>query len=178
MTKKAILGSIIAVILVVSATAVFSHPGWRGRRAWTDDEAEVVALEGKIKDAKRPMISMDVDGKEYILHIGPRWYWEDKELTIEEGQTVKVTGVVDEFDDVLHVYPQTVELGGKSIELADEDGVPVWAGCEDGRGSHRGWRGHGRGFGGRGRGHMRGGRGFGRGHISGGRGRGGRHCGW
>ncbi|MFC1718021.1 hypothetical protein ACFL6S_30450, partial [Candidatus Poribacteria bacterium] len=117
-------------------------------------------------------ITMDVDGKEYILHLGPLWYWQEKGCTIEEGQDVKITGAVEEIDGVLHVYPQIIEVDGKSIELTDENGMPVWAGCRGGRGRGYNRRGSGPGFGRRGRGQGA------RGHGYGGGRRGFRGCGW
>ena len=108
---------------------------------------------------------MDADGKEYILHAGPRRYWQEKGYTLEEGQTVKVTGVVAEADGKMNLYPSTIEAEGKSIELTDEDGVPVWAGSKGGRGC--GPCGNRPGHGGSGRGNMRGGRGRGYGHSHG-----------
>ena len=137
---------------------------------------EPVTLEGKIKDSERPEITMDVEGKEHILHVGPFWYWEEKGYTLEEGQDVKVTGAVAEVDGVLHVYPQTIQVGDESIELADENGLPAWAGRRGGRGlrSERGYgrRGSGPGSGLRGHGQGARGRGQGRGR------RGSRDCGW
>ncbi len=160
MRKRAILASVIVAIIVISATTVLSRPGWRGNRnncLRRGDGGELVTLEGKIKDSERPEITMDVDGKEHTLHVGPFWYWEEKGYTVEEGQDVKVTGAVEEIDGVLHVYPQTIEVGDKSIELTDENGFPVWAGRRGGRGL-RSARGYNRcesgpGTGRRGRGH-------------------------
>ena len=171
MRKKTIAALIIAAIMVISATAVFSHQArWdgqkqRGIRKQVWDKDNLVTLEGKITDAERPVITMDADGKEYILHAGPRRYWQEKEYTLEEGQTVKVTGVVAEADGKLNLYPSTIEADGKSIELTDEDGVPVWAGSKGGRGcgSCGNRPGHGRS----GRGNMHGGRGRGYGHSHG-----------
>jgi len=173
MRRKAILASVIVAIIIISATTVLSRPGWRGNRdncLRRGDGGELVTLEGKIKDAQRPEITMDVDGREHMLHVGPFWYWQEKGYTVEEGQDVKVTGAVEEIDGVLHVYPQTIEAGGKSIELIDENGFPVWAGRRGGRGlrSEHGYgrRGSGPGFGRDGRGQE------GRGR------RGSRDCGW
>jgi len=164
MRRKAILASVIVAIIIISATTVLSRPRWRGNRdncLRRGDGGEQVTLEGKIKDAERPEITMDVDGREHMLHVGPRWYWEEKGYTVEEGQDVKITGAVEEIDGVLHVYLQTIEAGGKSIELTDENGVPVWAGR--GMRSARGYnhRGSGTGFGRHGRGQGARARGYG-----------------
>jgi len=178
MRKTTILALATAAIMVISAAAVFSHPGWRGGRLLRGEEAELVTLEGKITDAKRPVITLEADGKEYILHLGPIWYWQEKGQTFEEGQAVGITGVVEEVSGVFHVYPHTVKIDGETVELVDEDGVPVWAGRRVGRGprSGRGYYdhcGYGPDYGWHGRDHMQGWGRYGRGPMHG-RGRHGR----
>ena len=175
MRKKIMLTSIIGVILVISVTTAFSRQGWRGGDPGIclrkGDSGELATLEGKITGAERPEITMDVDGGEYILHAGPRWYWQEKGYAVEEGQDARITGVVEEVEGALHVYPKTIEVDGESIELIDENGSPVWAGRRGGRGPRPA-----HGYGGRGRGRGYGARGYGRGH--GGAQRGFRYRGW
>jgi len=172
MRKITTLAIIVAAIMAISAAAVFSHPGWRGARPWGKAEGEQVTLEGKITDAERPLVKMEAEGKEYIFHPGPFWYWEEKEYTLEKDQSVKVTGVVEEIEGELHLYPYTIEADGKLIELVDEDGVPVWAGHRGGRGPKFGRCGDDSGYGGRGYMHGRARRGAGQARGRGGYGRG------
>ena len=153
MRRRAILISVIAVIAVISATAVLSQPGWRGSRLRWGDKVEPVTLEGKIKSTERPGITIDVDGKEYILHPGICCRQADG-YTFEKDQEIKVTGVVEEFDGVLHVCPQAMEVDGESVDLVDENGFPVRARRRAGYGNGFG-RGHRRSYG-RGRGRRRG----------------------
>ncbi len=142
MRKRTMLAIIIIAAIAVSASAVFSQPGWRGgqkqlgypHQVWEKDK--LVTLEAEITDAERPLITVEADGKEYILHAGPRWFWQDKGYTLENGQAVKVTGMVAEVDGKLNLYPSVIETEEESIVLADENGVPVWAG----RGGRRGQR--------------------------------------
>ena len=149
MRRRAILISIITVIAVISATAVLSHPGWRGGRLWKGDKGEPVTLEGKIKNTERPGLTIDVDGKEYILHPGICCRRTGGD-TFEKDQEIKVTGAVEELDGVSHVWPQVIEVDGKSIDMVDENGLRVRARRRAGHGNGFG-RGHGRG---RGRGSM------------------------
>jgi hypothetical protein len=138
MRKRAVLSLAVAAIVVISATAVFSHPGWRGGRLQAWDKDKLATLEGKVTDAERPVVKMEADGKQYILHLGPIWYWQEKGYTLEKDQLAEVTGTIEEIDGVLHVYPQTIKANEKSIELADENGFPVWAGRKGGRGTRFG----------------------------------------
>lgn len=183
MRKTTTLALIVTTIMVISAAAVLSHQGWRSGSRWAKDEAELIALEGKIKDAERPTVVMEADGKEYILHPGPIWYWKEKGYSLEKDQVVTVTGVVEEVDGALHIYPHIIKTGEQSIKLVDENGVPVWAGLRRGRsaGPGRGYGNceYGAGHGWHGRGHMSGWRGHGYGHMSGWHIRGhGYGCGW
>lgn len=138
MKKTSFLILAIVGIITISAAIVYSHPEWRGTRPQEWNKDDMVTLEGTITDAERPIITMEAEGKEYTLRLGPAWYWEDKEVVLEKDKAIKVTGIVDDVDGKLHVYPYTIESDGKTITLADEDGVPSWRG------------GRGRGFGGRG----------------------------
>jgi hypothetical protein len=170
MRRRTTLAIIIIAVMAVSASAVFSHPGWRGgqkqlgyrHQVW--DKDKLVTLEGEITDAERPVITIEAYGKEYILHAGPRWFWQEKEYNLKSGQAVKVTGMVAEVDGKLNLYPSVIETEGKSIVLAHENGIPAWAGRGQrfGRGQDRfdnkpgyGWRAHGRMHGRAGRGGYR-----------------------
>ena len=166
MRKRTTLAIIIITVMAVSASAVFSHPGWRGgqkqsgyrHQIW--DKDKLVTLEGEIKDSERPLITIEADGKEYTLHAGPRWFWQEKEHNLESGQAVRVTGMVAEVDGKLNLYPSIIETEGKSIVLTDENGIPAWAGHGGRRGQRLG-RGQARcdnapGYGWRGRGHRHG----------------------
>jgi len=159
MRKKIVIGIIVTLAITVLSAVAFSHPAWNRVQNW--DKEKVVTIEGKITDADRPIITMESEGKEYTVHVGPYRYWQDKELTLEKDNAVKITGIITENDGKMDIYPQTMVVGEKEIKLADEDGVPVWAG--QGR---QGRRGAGMGYGMMGRGQHgrhggRGGRGYG-----------------
>ena len=154
MKKKLVVG-IIATLAVLALTAVaFSQQGWRMQN-W--DKEKVVTLEGKITDADRPIVTMDSNGKEYIIHLGPVGYWQDKGVKIEKDTPIKITGMVVENNGKMNIYPQTVTIEGKELKLADESGVPAWAGNgHRGGKAGSGWR-HGQGRNGwQGRGNCRG----------------------
>jgi hypothetical protein len=150
MRKALVLTLSIAAIIVVSSAIVFSHPERWGDdpRGW--DEGKLVKLEGKVIDVGRPTAAIRADDKEYILHLGPLWYRQDNEYPLKEGQTVKITGIVEEIYNRLHVYPRTIESDGELL-LGNENGFHGWGGYCHGydddnwhQGGHmRGWSGHG-----------------------------------
>jgi hypothetical protein len=156
MRKVLILALSIAAIMVVSSVIVFSHPEQWGRGSGRWQESDLVTLEGKVLDTGRPTAAIETGDKEYILHLGPFWYSQEKEYPLKEGQTVKVTGVVEEIYGKLHVYPRTIESEGRTILESDRD-FPGWGGyCHEyGQDNdwHRGGHMHGM-YGGRGYGHM------------------------
>jgi len=143
MKKKLTIGIIATFTLLVITAVAFSYQGWKHQRVQNWDKEKVVTLEGKITDADRPIITMESDGKEYIVHIGPPAYWQDKEIKIEKDKAVKITGMVVDIDGKMNVYPQVITVNDKELKLSDENGVPVWAGNgrggKSGRGRH-GWQ--------------------------------------
>jgi len=141
MKKRLIIGSIVALIVLVTTALAFSYQGWRIQN-W--DKSKVVTLEGKITDADRPIITMEADGKEYIVHLGRPAYWIDKGLKLEKGTSVKITGMVLDINGKMNIYPQSIIADSKEFKVSDENGVPVWSGNgrEYGHGRH-GWQGRG-----------------------------------
>jgi hypothetical protein len=131
MKKKLFIGLIATFVIIVLTSIAFAYPGWKIQN-W--DKEKVVTLEGKITDADRPII-MESDGKEYILHIGPAGYWQDKGIKTEKGNSAKITGMVVDVNGKMNVYPQTLAIEGKELKVADESGTPAWAG------TGRGYRG-------------------------------------
>ena len=131
MKKKLFIGLIATFVVIVLTSIAFAYPGLKMQN-W--DKEKIVTLEGKITDADRPIIVMESNGKEYILHLGPVSYWEDKSVKIEKGNSVKITGMVADINGKMNVYPQTLTIEGKELKVADENGTPVWAGT--GRGYH------------------------------------------
>jgi hypothetical protein len=152
MKKTLVLILSIATIIMVSSAIVFSHPERWGseQRGWNEDK--LVNLEGKVIDVGRPTAVIRTDDKEYILHLGPFWYRQDKEYPLKEGQTVKITGIVEEIYGRLHIYPRTIESDGKLL-LNNEYGFHGWGGYCHGYDDHEpgwhhsgymhGWGGHG-----------------------------------
>ena len=134
MKKKLIIGLIATLVVIILASVAFAYPGWRIRN-W--DKEKITTLEGKIIDADRLFITMESSGKEYILHLGPIGYWQKKGIKAEKGNSVKVTGMVVGIDGKMNAYPQTLTIEGKELKIADENGVPAWAGT--GRGYHAGY---------------------------------------
>ena len=82
------------------------------------------------------------------VHLGPGWYIENQDVTIEPKDKVEITGSRVTCDGKPAITAKEVRKGEKLLILRDENGFPAWSG----------WRRGGRGMGGPG---MGGGRGMG-----------------
>jgi len=69
-----------------------------------------------------------------VVHLGPDWYVERQEITLKPGDKIQVRGSRITFDGKPAVIAAEVTKDGKTLQLRDANGVPVWAG----------WRGRGR----------------------------------
>lgn len=152
MTKgKAIASTSVLVFFILVGFAV-AYPGWR----WINwDKEKVETIKGKII-SNWPCVVARVDGQEYIIHVGPLWYWQDKEVKFQKSADIEVTGIVVDIVGVKHIFPQTLRVDGKELKITDENGMPLWAGYRFARGFRKlgpgmcswngpgmhGWRGH------------------------------------
>jgi hypothetical protein len=68
------------------------------------------------------------------VHLGPDWYVEKQAITFKEGDKIQVRGSRITFDGKPAIIAAEVTKDGKTLQLRDANGVPVWAG----------WRGRGR----------------------------------
>ena len=97
---------------------------------------DVQTITGTITDNIRPCGNIKTDdGKEYKIHLGPVWYWEENkyELTMSAA-TIK--GEIDGSD----IYPYEITQDGKTMTFTDEKGVPKWSnGNCPGRGNGKGY---------------------------------------
>lgn len=132
-------------MIVLFAIVVMAQDGRRGspRERWDSDE--IVTLKGEITDATLPVAKFKSEGKEYSVHMGPQWFWKQKNYEFKKGEA-ELRGELEKESDGLHFYPYTVTQGSAKIELADDDGVPHWS-ARSGRGMMKSGRhyGHHRG---------------------------------
>lgn len=62
--------------------------------------------------------------------LGPWWYWEKQNFTMQKNQEITVTGSLAQGKDgVLYLFAQKVEnrSTGETIVLRSESGKPFWA---------------------------------------------------
>jgi hypothetical protein len=76
-------------------------------------------------------------GETYKAVFGPFWFLDENGIELEEGATATLTGSVVECSgecaleyDALIVT--SITIGGKTLVLRDDDGLPVWPGDSEG----------------------------------------------
>jgi hypothetical protein len=146
MNTNLTIRTLIGLVLITSvAIAQQGRSKVATERFDTDD---VKTISGTITTVNHPIaILKGEDGKEYSVHMGPYWFWEREEYSLKKGEKTQVKGEIEDVKGTMHLYPWQIVQDGKTMKLADDDGVPEWSGNKNGRG-----RGHGVGIGKHGRG--------------------------
>jgi hypothetical protein len=111
---------IMAFLLITSAA--FAQ---RANNQWSNENVQTVT--GTVTDNQRPSGYLKAaDGKEYIVHLGPVWYWNDNNYNLLLSDAT-VTGNVKTVKGEYHLYPFTIEQNGNKFIIADDNGVPKWS---------------------------------------------------
>ncbi|NIV94896.1 hypothetical protein GWN42_19415 [candidate division KSB1 bacterium] len=99
-----------------------------GRKAMSSDpqRSDAVTLKGEIINVLLPLAKFKTEDKEYTVHLGPIWYWQQEKLELKKGK-VEMVGEQEEVDGTWHIYPNKISQGQSTIELVSEKGVPKWA---------------------------------------------------
>jgi hypothetical protein len=67
------------------------------------------------------------------VHLGPGWYVEHQEMTIQPKDRVEVKGSRITFEGRPAIIAAEVRKGDETLVLRDASGVPAWAGSRRGR---------------------------------------------
>jgi hypothetical protein len=63
-----------------------------------------------------------------FVHLGPRWFIENQDILLFEGDEVEVTGSRILIDGKPTIIAASIRDGDNVLMLRDKDGIPVWAG--------------------------------------------------
>jgi hypothetical protein len=112
------------------------------------DVDNVQTVEGEITDVNHPIAKMKGDdGKEYEVHMGPFWYWDENQYKLQHNVRARIKGEVKEVQGRYEFYPWEIVQDGKTMTFADDKGVPSWSkGKGKGKGNGKG-KGYGKGRG-------------------------------
>ncbi|MCX6158694.1 MAG: hypothetical protein NTY74_12020 [Ignavibacteriae bacterium] len=117
----------------------------RANNQWSNENVQTIS--GTITDNQRPSASLKTsDGTEYIVHLGPVWFWNNNNYNLSLSDA-SIKGNVKTINGQNHLYPFTIEQNGSKLILADDNGTPKWGsnkgnGNRNGNGNLRGncWR--------------------------------------
>jgi hypothetical protein len=62
------------------------------------------------------------------VHLGPRWYLDDKDVSFRVADRVEVKGSRINDDDETAIIAAQIKRGDDVVKLRNEDGIPKWAG--------------------------------------------------
>ena len=67
-------------------------------------------------------------GETTEVHPGPRWFTENQDIMIDEGDSIDVRGSRIFYEGEPVVTASAVRMDGQVLRLRDEQGIPFWAG--------------------------------------------------
>jgi hypothetical protein len=141
---------ILAVILILACFSLADAQPWVGKgrwgawagnyHQWRWDPAKVETITGEVisKDIIpptkgrniRPAVGMTLktDKRNLYVHLGPQWYFDRQELSINVGDAIEVTGSKIEVDGKPVLLVSTIKKGEKTWQFRDPQGFPYWSG--------------------------------------------------
>ncbi len=73
-------------------------------------------------------IVLKTDETTLPVHLGPGWYIENQDITIEQNDKVEITGSRITFEGKPAIIAAKIKKGDEVLILRDENGFPVWSG--------------------------------------------------
>jgi hypothetical protein len=73
------------------------------------------------------MLVQTDDGQSTRVQVGPTWYLERQDLSIQENTHVQVTGARAEIDGQPVLMAREVQFDGQVVTLRDAQGMPMWS---------------------------------------------------
>ena len=73
-------------------------------------------------------LELKTEKETVFVHLGPGWFIENQETTIEPKDKLEIKGSRVTFDGKPAIIAAEVKKNDRVLKLRDENGVPVWAG--------------------------------------------------
>jgi len=73
-------------------------------------------------------LMLKTNDEEMGVHLGPAWFIDSLDISIEQNDTLKVTGSRITYDGKPALIAANVDRGDQILILRDEIGIPVWSG--------------------------------------------------
>jgi hypothetical protein len=147
---KYIISLILTIFVSISFFTFDSYAqrgmGWRGSGGWGPGSqyygmydlktvetisGEVVSVE-KITPRKGMFygvhLMVKTDKENISVHLGPGWYIENQDITIEPNDKVEIKGSRIIFNGKPAIIAAEVKKGDELLALREESGFPAWSG--------------------------------------------------
>lgn len=130
-------------LLLFGGTALSGFAGWQQstpRRRTRYDPATEATFHGKAEDVKDVSgtpggvhVQLKTETGTFDVHVGPAFYLRSKEFEILKGDVLDVTGSKLKIEEKDAILARTITKNGKTLELRDKTGLPLWQGARRGR---------------------------------------------
>lgn len=109
-------------------------------RMYDSNSVETISGEVVSVDTFTPMggmsggmnLRLKADDETVDVHLGPAWYFQNQDISIEPKDKIEVKGSKVDFNGQSVVMAAQVKKGDATLMLRDESGFPIW----------HGWRGN------------------------------------
>lgn len=68
------------------------------------------------------------------IHLGPVWFISEKDMDINEGDSLEIIGSMITYEGEEVLIAKTIQKEEETLILRNDDGKPVWAGWMKGKG--------------------------------------------
>lgn len=131
-------------LLLFGGTALSVFAGWqqqsRPRRRTRYDPATEAAFHGtaeEVQDVRGTPggihVQLKTDSGTFDVHVSPAFYLRSKEFEIRKGDVLDVIGSKVKIEEKEAIIARTITKDGKTLELRDKTGLPLWQGSRGGR---------------------------------------------
>ncbi len=147
------MNKIVTLLLILAFSFIYSTEssaqrgkGWRGSCGWGPNapyckiynpktietiSGEVISVD-KITPSKGMSygihLMVKTDKETISVHLGPAWYIENQDTTIEHEDKVEIKGSRVTFEDESAIIAAEVKKGDETLVLRDKNGFPAWSG--------------------------------------------------
>jgi hypothetical protein len=73
-------------------------------------------------------LMVKTDKETISVHLGPAWYIENQDTTIEPEDKVEIKGSRVAFEDEPAIIAVEIKKGDEILVLRDKNGFPAWSG--------------------------------------------------
>jgi hypothetical protein len=140
--------SILSLISLTYSVGVLAQPGGNsdGSGGWGRgsgynrmyDPKTVETISGEVLSVEKITpgngmsygvhLIVKTDGETISVHLGPGWFIERQDISIERNDKIEITGSRITYQGKPAIIAAEVKKGDELLKLRDENGMPYWAG--------------------------------------------------